>query len=188
MWVKLCILSYLITWTVLTIYTVYYKQALFLSPFDIQFNYTGVQRDIFVKPKSKSESPVPTVPKSWPKSPDQDWKSPKPNSLDWGWHNNPKLSQVQFPNSDHCIWRARINHLCKSGLDHIDCKSSSRIKIQMECDWLGSSQINVTFICQPLPLWGNCSQIQEFVKLNNSLFLNPAPPAVEAQLGNDKCF
>ena len=47
MWVKLCILSYLITWTVLTIYTVYYKQALFLSPFDIQFNYTGVQRDIF---------------------------------------------------------------------------------------------------------------------------------------------
>ena len=31
----------------MTIYTVFYKQALFLSPFDTQFNYTGVQRDIF---------------------------------------------------------------------------------------------------------------------------------------------
>ena len=36
------------------------------------------------------------------------------------------MSQVQIPNSDHCIWRARINHLCKSGLDPIDCKSSSQ--------------------------------------------------------------
>ena len=35
------------------------------------------------------------------------------------------MSQVQIPNSDHYIWRARINHLCKSGLDPIDCKSSS---------------------------------------------------------------
>ena len=34
------------------------------------------------------------------------------------------MSQVQIPNLDHCIWRARINHLCKSGLDPIDCKSS----------------------------------------------------------------
>ena len=34
------------------------------------------------------------------------------------------MSQVQIHNSDHCIWRARINHLCKSGLDPIDCKSS----------------------------------------------------------------
>ena len=34
------------------------------------------------------------------------------------------MSQVQIPNSDHYIWRARINHLCKSGLDPIDCKSS----------------------------------------------------------------
>ena len=33
------------------------------------------------------------------------------------------MSQVQIPNSDHCIWRAQINHLCKSGLDPIDCKS-----------------------------------------------------------------
>ena len=47
-----------------------------------------ISRKIIVKPKSKSESPVPTVPMSWPKSPDQDWKSPKPNSLDWSWHNN----------------------------------------------------------------------------------------------------
>ena len=37
------------------------------------------------------------------------------------------MSQVQIPNSDHCIWRARINHLCKSGLDPIDCKSSLRL-------------------------------------------------------------
>ena len=34
------------------------------------------------------------------------------------------MSQVQIPNSYHCICRARINHLCKSGLDPIDCKSS----------------------------------------------------------------
>ena len=34
------------------------------------------------------------------------------------------MSQVQIPNSDHCIWRAWINHLCKSGLDPIDCESS----------------------------------------------------------------
>ena len=34
------------------------------------------------------------------------------------------MPQVQIPNLDHCIWRARINHLCKSGLDPIDCKSS----------------------------------------------------------------
>ena len=34
------------------------------------------------------------------------------------------MSQVQIPNSDHCIWQAWINHLCKSGLDPIDCKSS----------------------------------------------------------------
>ena len=37
------------------------------------------------------------------------------------------MSQVQIPNLDHCIWRARINHLCKSGLDPIDCKSSFEI-------------------------------------------------------------
>ena len=34
------------------------------------------------------------------------------------------MSQVQIPNLDHCIWRAWINQLCKSGLDPIDCKSS----------------------------------------------------------------
>ena len=35
------------------------------------------------------------------------------------------MSQVQISNLDHCIWRTWINHLCKSGLDPIDCKSSS---------------------------------------------------------------
>ena len=39
------------------------------------------------------------------------------------------MSQVQIPNLDHCIWRARINHLCKSGLDPIDCKSSFILSI-----------------------------------------------------------
>ena len=34
------------------------------------------------------------------------------------------MSQVQIPSLDHCIWRAQINHLCKSGLDPIDCKSN----------------------------------------------------------------
>ena len=35
------------------------------------------------------------------------------------------MSQVQIPSSDHCIWWARINPLCKSGLD---CKSSLPLK------------------------------------------------------------
>ena len=38
------------------------------------------------------------------------------------WVQIPKPLSQQA--SDHCIWRARINHLCKSGLDPIDCKSS----------------------------------------------------------------
>ena len=33
-------------------------------------------------------------------------------------------SHVPIPNWGHCIWRAFINQLCKSGLDPIDCKSS----------------------------------------------------------------
>ena len=35
-----------------------------------------------------------------------------------------EMSQVRIPKSDHCIWWAWINHLCKSGLDPINCKSS----------------------------------------------------------------
>ena len=44
------------------------------------------------------------------------------------------MSQVQILNSDHCIWRARINHLCKSGLDSIDCKSS----LILDCIYSGN--------------------------------------------------
>ena len=50
------------------------------------------------------------------------------------------MSQVQIPNSDHCIWRAQINHLCKSGLDPIDCKSSlyfySKIQVMIQMLYL----------------------------------------------------
>ena len=38
------------------------------------------------------------------------------------------MSQVQISNSGHCIWWAWINHLCKSGPDPIDCKSSYKHK------------------------------------------------------------
>ena len=63
------------------------------------------------------------------------------------------MSQVQIPNSDHFIWRAWINHLCKSGLDPIDCKSSFQFKtdhiIAALCDYypLPFSLIFSVFIC-----------------------------------------
>ena len=57
------------------------------------------------------------------------------------------MSQVQIPNSDHCIWRAQINHLCKSGLEPINCKSSLLFHINKHKQVLGrwSRQLFLNF-------------------------------------------
>ena len=53
------------------------------------------------------------------------------------------MAQVQIPNWDHCIWQALINHLCKSRLDPIDCKSRSFFLSQQIWDLDRNSQIQI---------------------------------------------
>ena len=41
------------------------------------------------------------------------------------------MTQVHIPHWDHYIWQTWINHLCKSGLDPINCKSSFTILFEL---------------------------------------------------------
>ena len=85
------------------------------------------------------------------------------------------MSQVQIPNSDHCIWPAWINHLCKSGLDHIDCKSRFCLKCRKGW-WSKACNIKTRIFQISFPEWWNTtvlSILKVFSFLHSSLRFSP---------------